>query len=145
MSVAGVGFAVPVNTAKRVIPQLIQYGAVNRPKLGAELPSVESLARRGYRMPIEQGLLVLRTVPGGSAERAGIKGVTDDGTLGDIILSADGQKLTDLDDLYRLLDKKKIGETVNFEVYRSGQTVSVPIRLYGSAATTSGGSRRMDE
>ena len=141
----GVGFAVPVNTAKRVIPQLIQYGAVNRPKLGAELPSVESLARRGYRMPIEQGLLVLRTVPGGSAERAGIKGVTDDGTLGDIILSADGQKLTDLDDLYRLLDKKKIGETVNFEVYRSGQTVSVPIRLYGSAATTSGGSRRMDE
>ena len=141
----GVGFAVPVNTAKRVIPQLIQYGAVNRPKLGAELPSVASLARRGYRMPIEQGLLVLRTVPGGSAERAGIKGVTDDGTLGDIILSADGQKLTDLDDLYRLLDKKKIGETVNFEVYRSGQTVSVPIRLYGSAATTSGGSRRMDE
>src|SRR5687768_13684633 len=102
----GVGFAVPVNTAKRIIPQLIQYGSVSRPKMGAELPSVESLARRGYRMPVEQGLLVLRTVPGGSAEKAGLQGVTDDGTLGDIILSADGQKLNDLDALYRLLDKK---------------------------------------
>jgi S1-C subfamily serine protease len=142
----GVGFAVPVNTAKRIIPQLIQYGSVSRPKMGAELPSVESLARRGYRMPVEQGLLVLRTVPGGSAEKAGLQGVTDDGTLGDIILSADGQKLNDLDALYRLLDKKKIGETVNFEVYRGGQTVSVPIKLFGTtAATTSGGTRRMDE
>src|SRR5213592_1693781 len=45
----GVGFAVPINTAKRVIPQLIQNGAVNRPKLGASLPSVEDLAQRGYR------------------------------------------------------------------------------------------------
>jgi putative serine protease PepD len=142
----GVGFAVPINTAKRIIPQLIQYGSVSRPKLGASLQSVEDLADRGYRMPVQQGLLVYQLVPGGSAERAGLRAVSSDGTLGDILLSAEGQKLNNMDDLFRLLDKKKIGETVNFEVYRSGQTVSVPIKLFGTtAASTSGGTRRMDE
>ncbi|MFL6466894.1 MAG: S1C family serine protease [Pyrinomonadaceae bacterium] len=134
----GVGFAVPVNTAKRVIPQLIQYGAVNRPKLGASLPSVEDLAQRGYRMPVQQGLLVYQLVPGGSAEKAGLHGVTSDGSLGDILISAEGQKLTDMDDLFRLLDKKQIGDTVNFEVYRSGRTTTVPVKLFGTQSTTTG-------
>ena len=125
----GVGFAVPVNTAKRVIPQLIQSGEVSRPKLGASLPEVKDLVRRGYRLPVEQGLLVYSTVPGGSAERAGLRGITADGDIGDIILSADGQKMNDLDDLYRLLDKKQIGETINVEVYRDGRTLTVPVRL----------------
>lgn len=140
----GVGFAVPVNTAKRVVPQLIQFGEVRRPKLGAVLPSVEELRRQGYRMPVEQGLLVYDTTPGGSAERAGIRGLGDNGQLGDIILSAEGQKLNDLDSLYRLLDRKQIGETVNFEVYRDGRTVNVPVRLLGTpaAATPSRTTRR---
>lgn len=132
----GVGFAVPVSTAKRVIPQLIQFGEVKRPKLGASLPSVEELKQRGYRVPVEQGLLVYQTVPGGSAERAGLRGITADGNIGDIILSAEGQKLGDIDDLFRLLDKKQIGDTVNFEVYRGGRSVTVPVRLLGSAPTT---------
>src|SRR5688572_15127915 len=67
----GVGFAVPVNTAKRVIPQILQFGEVRRPKLGASLPSVKDIAERGYRLPVQQGLLVYSLVPGGSAERAG--------------------------------------------------------------------------
>ena len=54
--------------------------------------------------------------------------------LGDVILSAEGQKLTDLDDLYRLLDKKQIGDTVNFEIYRGGNTVTVPVKLLGSSS-----------
>lgn len=128
----GVGFAVPVNTAKRVIPQLIQFGEVRRPKLGATLPSVSYLREQGYRMPVQEGLLVMQLQPGGSADRAGLQGVSADGTLGDIILAADGQKLNDLDDLYRLLDRKQIGDTVNFEIYRNGRTVTVPIRLLGS-------------
>ena len=142
----GVGFAVPVNTAKRIIPQLITNGSVSRPKLGASLPSVEDLAERGYKMPVEQGLMVYQMVPGGSAERAGLHGVTSDGTFGDILLSAEGQKLNDMDDLYRLLDKKQFGDTVNFEVYRDGKTVTVPVKLLGSGTTqNSGGSRRMNE
>lgn len=128
----GVGFAVPVNTAKRVIPQLLQFGEVRRPKLGAILLSVEDVNQRGVRLPVSSGLVGYQIQPGGSAERAGIRGIQPDGSIGDIILSADGQKLGDIDDLYRLLDKKKIGETVNFEVYRDGRTVTVPVRLLGN-------------
>jgi putative serine protease PepD len=125
----GVGFAVPVNTAKRVIPQILQFGEVRRPKLGASLPSVSDLAERGYKMPVENGLLVYSLVPGGAAERAGLRAVTDDGTIGDIIISADGQPLNDTDDLFRLLDKKQFGDTVQLQVYRDGRTVTVPARL----------------
>ncbi len=132
----GVGFAVPSNTAKRIIPQLLQFGEVRRPKLGASLPSVDDLRQRGYRVPVESGLLVLQVQPGGSAERAGLRSVGADGTIGDILVSAEGQKLGDLDDLYRLLDKKQIGDTVNFEVYRAGRTVTVPIKLLGATPTT---------
>ncbi len=142
----GVGFAVPVNTAKRIIPQLIQYGSVSRPKLGASLPSVDDLAERGYKMPVQQGLLVYQMVPGGSAERAGLREVTSDGTLGDILISAEGQKLNSMDDLYRLLDKKQFGDTVNFEVYRDGKTVTVPVKLLSNTTASSpSGSRRMNE
>lgn len=128
----GVGFAIPASTAKKIIPQLIQFGEVRRPKLGASLPSVEGLIQRGYRLPVNQGLLVYQTQPGGPAATAGLRGITADGNIGDIILSADGQKMNDLDDLYRLLDKKQIGETVNLEVYRNGRTITVPVRLLGT-------------
>jgi len=110
----GVGFAIPANTAKRIIPQLIQFGEVRRPRLGASLPTVGELKQRGYRVPVEAGLLVYQTQQGGSAERAGLKGVTADGSIGDIILSAEGQKLAELDDLSRLLDKRQMGGYVNF-------------------------------
>jgi putative serine protease PepD len=138
----GVGFAVPVNTAKRVIPQLLQFGEVKRPRLGASLPSAASLKQQGYRVPVDAGLLVYQTVPGGSAERAGLRGVGNDGSLGDILLSAEGQKLNDLDDLFRLLDKKNIGDTVNFEVYRGGRTVTVPIKLLGNPPASRAPGRR---
>ena len=128
----GVGFAIPANTAKRIIPQLVQFGEVRRPKLGASLPSVDDLKQRGYRVPVESGLLVYQVQPGGSADRAGIHGVTTTGSIGDILISADGQKLNDMDDLFRLLDKKQFGDTVNFEVYRAGRTVTVPVKLYSS-------------
>ena len=132
----GVGFAIPVNMAKRVIPQLIQYGEVRRPKLGAALPSVKDLAERGYRLPVQQGLLVYSVVPGGAAERAGLRAVTDDGSLGDIIVSADGQTLNDMDDLFRLLDKKQIGDSVQLQVYRDGKMNTIPVRLTAAPSST---------
>lgn len=139
---SGIGFAIPVSIAKRVIPQLLQFGEVKRPKLGASLPSVEDLKQRGLRLPIDQGLVVYQLVQGGSAERAGIHAVTSDGNIGDIIVSGDGQKLNDLDDLYRLLDKKQIGDTVNFDVYRNGHTVTLPVKLLGSQASATRTTRR---
>ena len=132
----GVGFAIPVNTAKRVVPQLLQFGEVRRPKLGATLPIVQDLIQRGYRMPVESGLMVYQVQQGGSADRAGLRGVTADGNIGDIILSVDGQKMNDLDDLYRLLDKKQIGDTVNVEVYRGGRNVTVPVKLLAAQANS---------
>lgn len=132
----GVGFAVPVNTAKRVLPQIIQFGEVRRPKLGASLPSVSDLAERGYRMPVQNGLLVYSLVPGGAAERAGLRPVTEDGAIGDIIVSADGQALNDTDDLFRLLDKKQFGDTVQLGVFREGKTITIPARLTATPTTS---------
>lgn len=140
----GVGFAIPASTARKIIPQLIQFGEVRRPKLGASLPSVEELIQRGYRLPVSTGLMVYQVQTGGSADRAGLRGITADGNIGDIILTADGQKMNNLDDLYRLLDKKQIGETVNLEVYRGGRTVNVPVKLLASPPTR-GTTRRVNE
>ncbi len=142
---AGVGFAIPVNTAKRVVPQLIQFGEVRRPKLGVMLESVEELSRR-YRLPVEKGLLVRYVQQGGSADKAGIRGFTRDGDsvlLGDIILSLDGQSLGSEDDLYRLLDKKNIGDIVSLELYREGNRISIPVKLLASPPVRGARTRRL--
>lgn len=132
----GVGFAVPVNIAKRVVPQLIQFGEVRRPKLGANLLSVSSLGEQGARLPVASGLVVRNVVQGSSAANAGLKGLTQDPTgsviLGDIIVSIDGEKMDDIDDLYRYLDKKQIGDTVQVQVYRNGTNATIPVRLLGT-------------
>ncbi|MFN6962864.1 MAG: S1C family serine protease [Pyrinomonadaceae bacterium] len=140
----GVGFAIPVNTAKRVVAQLIQFGEVRRPKLGASLPSVRGILaqRPDVRLPVDRGVLVYQVVPGGSAERAGLRGVSSAG-IGDIILSVDGQKTDDIDDIYRILDKKQIGDTVNVEIYRDGRTTTLPVRLLGATSRQAAPGRRV--
>lgn len=136
----GVGFAVPVNTAKRVIPQLVQFGEVKRPKLGANLLSVATLSEQGVKLPIQAGLLVRNALPGGSAANAGLRGLSQDNAgdvvLGDIITSVEGEKMNNIDDLYRLLDKKQIGDTIRVEIYRDGRTSTVPVRLSQQPAQT---------
>ena len=136
----GVGFAIPVSTAKRVIPQLLQFGEVRRPKLGASLIPVTEVVARGYRLPVETGLVLQRVDPGTTAANAGLKGLTlsvDGGvTIGDIIISIDGQPMNDIDDLYRQLDKKQIGETIQIELYRGGKNVTVPVKLLGTPASS---------
>jgi len=129
---SGVGFAIPVNIAKRVIPQLIQFGEVRRPKLGASLRSVEQLSRQ-LQLPVTSGLLVQSALPGGAAANSGIRGISQDAdgeyVLGDIITAVDGAKMKDVDDLYRYLDKKQIGDTIQADVFRNGRTTTVPIKL----------------
>ena len=132
----GVGFAVPVNTAKRVIPQLIQFGEVRRPKLGASLIGAAEVNSRGFRLPVEAGLVIQRVETGTSAYNAGLRGLSQGSsggiTLGDIILSIDGEKMNSIDDLYRYLDKKSIGDSVKAEVFRNGKTTTIPIKLLGA-------------
>lgn len=136
----GVGFAIPVSTAKRVIPQLIQFGEVKRPKLGAGILSVASLNAQGVRLPIEAGLVVRNVADGSSAASAGIRGLSQDSagdvTIGDIIQTIDGEKMNDLDDLYRFLDKKQIGDTIQVAVYRNGGTTTIPVRLLAAQSSS---------
>ncbi len=143
----GVGFAVPVNTAKRVVPQLLQFGVVRRPKIGIEGVGIGNLAERGIQMPIQKGLLLYTVANGGPAYAAGLRGLSrgadGDLVLGDVITSIDGTSIGDLDDLYRYLDKKQIGETVQVEVFRDGKSRTVPVRLSGASSQPTRPDRRL--
>lgn len=127
----GVGFAVPVNIARRVIPQLIRDGRVLRPKLGVFPRAVSSL--RGIRLPVEEGLLILQLDPAGSAAAAGLRGLSEssqgDLVIGDIILSIDGERMADQNDLFRVLDRKQFNDVVQVEIWREGRRTTVPVRL----------------
>lgn len=134
-SSAGVGFAVPVNIAKRVVPQLLQYGRVRRPKLGVNTRDVATL-RNQIDLPVEDGVLIYQVARGGGAAAAGLRGVqqTEMGEveLGDIIVGINNDKVANSDDLFRVLDKHQIGDTVQVHVLRDGRRMSVPVRLMES-------------
>jgi len=141
---AGVGFAIPVNIAKRVVPELVRNGAVVRPSLGITQRDVQTLARQ-VEMPVSDGVVIWYARPGGAAANAGLHGLvqTDDGVeLGDIIVGIDDQKVADTDDLYKILDKHHVGDTVNIEVVRRGKRMTVPVRLND---TSNNRRRTMDE
>src|SRR3989440_422350 len=129
---AGVGFAIPVNIAKRIVPQLVQNGYVQRPKLGILPRDVETLNGQ-VRLPVSYGTMILQVQPGGPAANAGLRGLvqTEDGDMemGDIIIALDGEKISNTDDLYRALDKHHVDDTVNVEVMRNGRSMKVPVRL----------------
>lgn len=135
---AGVGFAIPINIAKRIVPQLISNGEVRRPKLGVTTRAVESLSNQ-VRLPVSSGALIINVLPDSGAARAGLRGIvqTEDGDveIGDIIVGIDGQKVSNNDDLYRALDKHQVGDTVNVEIYRDGQQMTVPVKLTDTPAT----------
>ena len=129
---AGVGFAIPVNIAKRIVPELVRNGSVQRPKLGIVPRDVETLNNQ-VEMPVSYGVLIWQTQPGGPAANAGLRGMvqTDDGEieLGDIIVGVEGEKINNNDELYKALNKHQIGETVNLDIYRGTRRMAVPVRL----------------
>jgi S1-C subfamily serine protease len=135
---AGVGFAIPVSIAKRIVPELIKNGMVRRPKLGISTRSVKDLKDQ-VRLPATDGVLIIYIAPGGAAAAAGLRGTqqTGDGEiiLGDIITTIDGEKVSSTDDLYRILDKHKVGDVVKVEVIRENGRATVPVRLLESPET----------
>jgi S1-C subfamily serine protease len=141
---SGVGFAVPVNIAKRIVPQLITNGKVVRPKLGIIPFNVGNIQ---VRMPVNEGVGIYQVDPNGPAAASGLRGLqqdqqTGDVALGDIITAIDNDKIANGDDLYRVLDKHQFGDTLQVEVFRDGKRVRVPVRL---TQTVTSGRRRMDE
>ena len=137
-SSAGVGFAVPASIAKRVIPQLLQNGAVRRPKLGISTRDVEAF-RNQVDLPVTDGVLIVQVARGSGAATAGLRGLqpTENGDveLGDIVVGINSDKVANSDDLFRVLDKHQIGETVQVQIWRNGRKMSVPVRLMESIDT----------
>jgi S1-C subfamily serine protease len=126
---AGVGFAVPVDTVNRIVPELIAFGKVIRPGLGVQLVE-DSVARQ---VGIEEGVLVLDVDRRGAAARAGMMPTRYDSegnvVLGDIIVAVDGQSIKNLNDLYKTLDRHNVGDEVRVEVLRAGRRRTLTVRL----------------
>lgn len=134
---AGVGFAVPVNTVKRVVPSLIGTGSYADPWLGIQGTSITSQLTEALGLPVEQGVLVQTVVQGGPAAKAGLRGgnqqVSFEGALlatdGDIIVAIDGVSVQDMDDLVVYLADKSVGQRVTLTVLRDGAKRSVKVTL----------------
>ncbi len=129
-SSAGLGFAVPSDTINRIVPQLIKHGKVIRPGLGI---SIVPDGMKINRLQIKKGIVISHVDEKGSAASAGLQGMTQDGFgryyLGDIILSVDGKEVNNLDDIYQILDKKNIGDTIDVKYRRDGKDYKVKITL----------------
>ncbi len=125
---AGIGFAVPVDTVSRIVPEILTYGKFTKPGLGIEIASPPINRRLNIT-----GVLILGVHPNGPAHRAGLQPTRRDQRgrliLGDIIVGLDGKKLRDGEDLYRALDQRKVGERVKLEVLRDQQTIHVETEL----------------
>lgn len=124
---AGIGFAVPVDTVNRIVPQLIKYGRIIRPGLGITLLPDEIAARLGIR-----GAVVGRVRPGGPADRAGLRGTHETVTgvaLGDILVRIDGRQIETADDLLSVLEQHQVGDRVTVEFLRNGRRQQVTVTL----------------
>ncbi len=127
---AGIGFAVPVDTVMRVVPQLISHGRYVRPALGIEVDA--QLNARLQRLSGLEGVYVLKVQPGSAAERAGLEGirVTPGGIVpGDRIIAVDGVAVSGVDDLLALLDDHQVGDVVQLRVERDGEIRELPVEL----------------
>ena len=128
---AGVGFAVPVDTLNRVVPQLIAGGKYVRPALGVEVDE-RSNQLLTQRLGVT-GVFVLRVTPGSAAEAAGLRGLRSeaDGTLvpGDIIVAVEGTAVDSVARLLGRLDEHRVGDIVRLAVLRNGQKTEVSVKL----------------
>ena len=127
---AGIGFAVPVDTVMRVVPQLIKTGKYIRPALGIEVD--EQLNTRLQALTGSKGVFVLRVTPGSAAHRAGLVGVevTAGGIVpGDRVISIDGIAVDDVTTLQARLDDKNVGDVVVLLVERAGKTREMLVEL----------------
>jgi S1-C subfamily serine protease len=128
-SSAGIGFAVPVQSIKRIVPQLIKYGKVIRPGLGVGVLPEQQMARFG----IDKGVVVTNVAEKSPAAKAGIQGITQDRRgryyLGDVIVGIDNHEIKNYDDIYHVLDKYEVGDKVKVHFIRDDKKKSVSLSL----------------
>ncbi|MCP5514260.1 MAG: trypsin-like peptidase domain-containing protein [Spirochaetales bacterium] len=133
----GIGFAVPVNTARRVVPDLIKYGKVKRGWIAIEPVQIFPELVRYASLPVEKGILVSKTAPGSKAEKAGLRGGKEPVRYGrstfyvggDIIVETDGLAVNSLADFYSALEDNKPGEVVKVKIVRGKRELELSIEL----------------
>ena len=133
----GIGFAVPVDLANKIIPEIISKGYVSRPWLGVSTMPLDRRIARAFELPVEEGIIVGDVYRNSGAASAGLRPATVRESiygislqqLGDVILTVGGRKVASTDDLQNALQDKKPGETVDVELLRQGRRITVPVRL----------------
>ncbi len=134
----GIGFAIPVNTAKKLLPQLIARGRASHPWLGISGMDITPSLAQTLNLPVKEGVMVAQVASGGPAARAGLRGSQRRVRVGnfmmnvggDIIQALDGQKITGVDDLTAFLDEqKKPGDDLRVDILRDGKPETVLVRL----------------
>ena len=134
---AGIGFAIPINTAKALLNDLVTYGTVRRPALGIQsLPIGPELAGE-LGLPVDHGMLIMSVTPGGPADRAGLRGGTKEAYLGnipiklggDLIVALDGKPVADQRDLAQIMNNHRAGDTVTVTLYRAQRKLDLKVTL----------------
>jgi S1-C subfamily serine protease len=134
---AGIGFAIPINTAKAVLNDLMTLGRVRRPALGVRTIPITSELANEIGLAADYGLLIIDVTPGSSAEQAGLHGGTQRAYLGnipimlggDLIVAIDGEKVEDENDLAQTMNNHRAGDTVKITIYRGKKKIDVPVSL----------------
>src|SRR5207302_5514510 len=134
---AGIGFAIPINTAKAVLNDLLTLGRVRRPALGVITLAIGPDVADQLGLPSDYGLLIVRVTPGGAAERAGLRGGSERAYLGntpimvggDLIVAVDGQQVQDQQELSRIMNSHRAGDVVKVTIYRGKRKMEVDVTL----------------
>jgi S1-C subfamily serine protease len=134
---AGIGFAIPINTAKAVLNDLVTIGRVRRPALGVRTIPIEPDLASEMGLAADYGLLIVQVVPGGAADRAGLRGGTERAYLGnipimiggDLIIAVDGQKIESQQGLAQVMNRHRAGDSINVTIYRGKKKMDVSVTL----------------
>jgi len=134
---AGIGFAIPINTAKAVVNDLVTLGRVRRPALGIRTIPIDPEVANELGLAADYGLLIVQAVPGGSADRAGLRGGADRAYLGntpimiggDLIVAIDGEKVESQQILAQIMNKHRAGDTVKVTIFRGKKELELPVVL----------------
>jgi S1-C subfamily serine protease len=134
---SGIGFAIPINAAKAVLNDLITLGRVRRPSLGVRtLPIAPELADQ-LGLASDSGVLIMQVSPGGAAERAGLRGGNERAFIGnvpilvggDLIISIDNQEVVDQQDIARIMNNHRAGDTVKVTAWRGKKKMDFSVTL----------------
>src|SRR2546423_1586268 len=134
---AGIGFAIPINTAKAVLNDLMTLGRVRRPALGVRTIAITPELADEMGLPADHGLLIIQVTPGSAADQAGLRAGTERAYLGntpialggDLIVAIDDQKIEDEQDLAQIMNNHRAGDSVKVTIYRGKRKMDVTVPL----------------